>query len=504
MRFLLCQLGAGLPTFKALRRNSGANFRFQTCLALILATVVALANATGAGMVVADTLPRVDMLDKGHNTFSLQETGIITPSWTVMNSPNPATTNSPENQLEAVAALSNEDVWAVGFYASYDDPNFMDGELIEHWNGSQWTVFTFPAQWSRLWSVEAIAKDDVWAVGGKDALHWDGRAWSHIPYAIPGPPTRPGEPALFNLWDIEAVSAEDIWAVGSHANSTLIEHWDGKRWSVVPSPKTIPSTDPTRTGVANVFFKVAAASTDDVWAFGNYANDLSNPNHLSDLVYPPLIEHWDGKRWSLVPSPDVPGNVSFKGIAVVSANDIWAVGAQNVGTSSHNTAPFSQPLIIHWDGVKWSVVPIPGVGPSASLSDISAVSKDDTWAVGTSYNPDTDEEQNIVMHWDGGRWSVVPVPSPDNSRSSLSGVLALPSGDIWAVGTSLTNTLVLRGSYARTAPPEIVPGMPSVGGSASVDELLLLLAAQVAVLSILVGLIIRAITAVIRGRASLQ
>jgi hypothetical protein len=49
-----------------------------------------------------------------------------------------------------------------------------------------------------------------------------------------------GERADDRLSAVSVVSASDVWAVGSspHANggSTLVEHWDGSAWTIVPSP----------------------------------------------------------------------------------------------------------------------------------------------------------------------------------------------------------------------------------------------------------------------------
>jgi hypothetical protein len=39
-----------------------------------------------------------------------------------------------------------------------------------------------------------------------------------------------------------------------------------------------------------------------------------------------LIEHWNGTQWSVVPSPNLMGNNLLRGVAIVSANDVWAVG----------------------------------------------------------------------------------------------------------------------------------------------------------------------------------
>ena len=49
-------------------------------------------------------------------------------------------------------------------------------------------------------------------------------------------------PGGHSLNGVASVSASDVWAVGKyvtssfHAKKTLIEHWNGKQWSVVPSP----------------------------------------------------------------------------------------------------------------------------------------------------------------------------------------------------------------------------------------------------------------------------
>jgi hypothetical protein len=39
------------------------------------------------------------------------------------------------------------------------------------------------------------------------------------------------------LNEVVALAADDVWTVGSHDGLTLIEHWDGSAWTVVPSPE---------------------------------------------------------------------------------------------------------------------------------------------------------------------------------------------------------------------------------------------------------------------------
>src|SRR5438876_2306731 len=100
------------------------------------------------------------------------------------------------------------------------------------------------------------------------------------------------------------VLANDIWALGfGNVNGTLIEHWNGTAWSVVPSPN-----------VVGPLYGVATVSVNDVWAMG-----------FSGVRT--LIEHWDGTSWSVVSSPNVgAGSNQLVRSAAVSANDVWAVG----------------------------------------------------------------------------------------------------------------------------------------------------------------------------------
>ena len=64
---------------------------------------------------------------------------------------------------------------------------------------------------------------------------------------------------------------------------------------------------------------VAAISTNDVWAVGDY---LPNVGGVRTLV-----EHWDGMHWGIVPSPNVGSdNNLFLDVVAISSNDVWAVG----------------------------------------------------------------------------------------------------------------------------------------------------------------------------------
>jgi len=163
----------------------------------------------------------------------------------------------------------------------------------------------------------------------------------------------------------------------------------------------------------------------------------------------------------------------FGDIAIVSSNDVWAVGVQsNGGTKT---------LIEHWNGTTWSVVPSPNPGPSqgsTSLGSISAVTANNIWAAGSYHNQDTDLDQHrtLIMHWDGASWSIEPTPTPGKS-ADLADIAVLPTGEGWAVGIfsdypintydgtyTLPQTLVLNGAnyVAGVAAPQ-VSATPTLG-----------------------------------------
>src|SRR5439155_27132012 len=118
--------------------------------------------------------------------------------------------------------------------------------LVEQWNGSMWSVVSSPnlgTNGSRLNAVAAVSANDVWAVGQFSngtvphtlVEHWDGSAWSVVPSPNLGTATN-----VLNA--VAARATDDVWAVGYGGgggftvSETLVEHWDGSAWSIVPSP----------------------------------------------------------------------------------------------------------------------------------------------------------------------------------------------------------------------------------------------------------------------------
>jgi len=138
-----------------------------------------------------------------------------------------------------VTAVSATDAWAVG--SGGNTP------LIEHWNGSTWSIVSGPAVAGHLYSITALSASNIWAVGG----------------------------------------------MGNRARTPLIEHFDGTAWHLVDQPVST---------YASFLISVSAAGLSDIWAAGGQTGGTSAPV---------LLEHFNGTAWTEVPNPALPANLAY-------------------------------------------------------------------------------------------------------------------------------------------------------------------------------------------------
>lgn len=326
--------------------------------------------------------------------------------------------------LSGVTAASRSNFWAVGVSIQ---PDSSGRPLILHQSGTAaWKVVDVPALHvsGRFAAVDAQGARNVWAVGVKGTApgtpltaHFDGTRWK--PVATP-----PLLGSGASLQGVSVLGPKDVWAVGTRTVSagiaTLVEHWNGTKWQVVPSPNADTFSE---------LHAVVALSPTDVWAVGKKGDEFVLP----------LIEHFDGTAWTIVPA-DVPVPhaelIGLQSISAVNAKDIWAVGQGN--------------LTEHWDGHAWHAVPAPlaSTDPDAAsvLNGVSARSAKDVWAVGSVSG--TPGPSAVTLHWDGVKWSVVPAHV--SGSAILNGVVAPVGGPSVAVGyhlgtaTSPAAPLILR------------------------------------------------------------
>jgi hypothetical protein len=254
-------------------------------------------------------------------------------------------------------------------------------------------------------------------------LHWDGQGWK----AVRTPALGSSGNSSFN--GLIALAADNIYAVGYQpaANGgvlTLIEHWDGKKWSVVASPN--------RSATGNLLSTVTANSPSDIWAAGVSVDEATTSVQT-------LVEHFDGMKWKVVPSPNplpkafLNQNV-LSSVHAVSANDVTAVGLlRDAGQQRELT------LIEHWNGKRWSVIPSPNQsdapGSVNTLTSVTAVSATNLYAVGFFGDAATNgQHETLVEHFDGKQWSILASPTKGMAQQ-LNGAFALPGiSEVWAVG----------------------------------------------------------------------
>jgi hypothetical protein len=239
-------------------------------------------------------------------------------AWTVIPSPNPS--KDPlygVNVLQSVVALAPDDAWAAGWQTINGGAGL--DVVAMHWNGTRWSLVGTPDIENPLFSsLAGLAADDVWAAGSSFAFasphrtlaeHWDGTSWQ----IVPTPNIAGAENVLAS---VAAIASDDVWAVGQTSLDgsrarTLVEHWNGTSWVIVPSPNADPSW--------NSLTGVAAISANDVWAVGVRGQGTSQRT---------LIEHWDGASWSIVTSPNPQrdrGNAAV-GVAPDLSGGAWSVG----------------------------------------------------------------------------------------------------------------------------------------------------------------------------------
>jgi hypothetical protein len=153
--------------------------------------------------------------------------------------------------------------------------------------------------------------------------------------------------------------------LGASAGS-LVEHWNGSSWGIlrVLNPRNATST---------VLSGVSCPSIKSCFAVGNYY-----PNN--SLV----IEHWNGSEWGIMVGITPNGSTAtvLSRVSCPSVKSCFAVGNQRSGA-------FYKTLVEHWDGRHWAVMGSPE--PSgATVSILNAVSCPNTThcaAVGYFQNP---------------------------------------------------------------------------------------------------------------------
>ena len=166
-----------------------------------------------------------------------------------------------------------------------------------------------------LYDITCVAASDCWAVGTDFppgggfhpfTEHWDGATWTLG--ALPSPT---GDDVISG---VGCADVRDCWAVGQEGTGgSLIEHFDGAVWSVVPSGQS----------GFGWLSAITCVSSTDCWAVGSF------------------LDHFDGSAWSTSPQPLPRGYTNA--VACVSSADCWA-GFRDTSSAHHSA------VMLHFDG----------------------------------------------------------------------------------------------------------------------------------------------------------
>jgi hypothetical protein len=285
-----------------------------------------------------------------------------------------STPGSSAETLNAVTGTGPDDVWVAGSMSLGAPPPAGDNTFFEHFDGTSWQAVPGPAgNFSEdpvdVTALAAVSPDDVWAVGTQNAegfgepgtlnlaAHWDGSTWTVVP--TPSLGTSVSQTDV--LTGVTAISTSDVWAsgvefTGCQAASTrggsrlaargrgqvlplalrlrpgglrrlpgatgrclvpYVLHWDGQAWTLTQTP------DPGAFGSA--LNGITALSASDVWAVGQTQSSRKGPVRT-------LTEHFNGTSWSVAGSPDPgkAGDSELFAVASPGGQQLDAVGGAAV------------------------------------------------------------------------------------------------------------------------------------------------------------------------------
>jgi hypothetical protein len=259
-----------------------------------------------------------------------------------------------------------------------------------------------PGVTANLWSVWALAPDNVWAVGRSGTiLHRDANGW-----------VQKQSNTTADLYGVWAATADKAWAVGSGGTIVL---WDGNLWAEVTSGTTQLLFEVFGFGTANAF-AVGDGGTVRRWNGANWITEsgggvVMGPldavwgSSLNDLWISSTGEyvfHFSAGGWM----QEMPtGDVDYFDVWGTGPNDVWAMGYENA----------------HWTGAGWT----PVTSTATYVVDEVWGSATDVWGVGF---------EGTVVHYAGTQFDPVDAGVGTTTLNGIHGV----GTTMWAVGDGAT------------------------------------------------------------------
>ena len=304
-------------------------------------------------------------------------------AWSISPSP----TLGPWSELFGVSCESISFCVAVGFWS----PDGRGGDarsLVETYNGNSWAVSPSrnPGLSNQLWSVSCTKRSFCVGVGQENSSTglvetWNGKVWS----AQLSPVTAGGG----DLLAVSCLSARSCIAAGSTGGSTLVETYDGRVWTILPSPNA-------STTFWTSLYGVSCTAGPSCVAVGAY--------YVSKAIGTmPVVETYDGTTWTITATPSLVSGGELNGVSCPIARNCKAVGVNYSGTDGHNLAET-------FDGSSWVIASTGNVGSQPGLSGVSCVASQWCMAVGSHYGGNSRYLTSVEI-LRGTTWSMLSSPN---------------------------------------------------------------------------------------------
>jgi hypothetical protein len=381
-------------------------------------------------------------------------------SWSVQATPNPTT----DAHLSGVACTSAKNCVAVG--TSTDHFTGSIHTLSMRWGGKFWTILAMPnvPGVAELSGISCLGAKSCMAVGFQNsgsatggvpltlAEHWNGTSWRVQQTANP---TSPFGAFLDSVsCGVGACTAAGYYEPSSGAAPilTLVESWNGKSWSIRPTPNP-PNT------INALLLGISCPSQQSCVAAGYYAVQGMGPAGSPDFT---LAEGVSGGSWSIQPTPNPMGSLGagLNGTSCLSASACEAVGFTADPAGNYVT------LAEDWNGTQWAIQASPSPSSNSSVfSSVSCASATACVAVGNYVSGSV--FQFFAESWNGTMWSMQPPITPSGAVDGhMTSIACVGTGQCTAVGyysTTGNDELPLAESWNASA--WTIQAMPSPAGS---------------------------------------
>jgi hypothetical protein len=358
-------------------------------------------------------------------------TSATTATWSIQSTPTIA--GSTGSALSGVSCTTGTACVGVGDYVNGSGA---DVALAERWNGTAWSVLSTPvptgATGSALAGVFCATTSACAAVGYVNASgvkmtlveRWDGSKWSIQTSANPT-----GGGVLSSV----SCRASQCIAVGQSAQNTpLAERWNGTAWVI--------QTLPAGSGILSGLSCTAANACTAVGQRGSLTQ--WTPQNTS------LAERWNGTAWSIQTTPNANTRNLFlfssrlSGVSCTTATGCIAVGYWS-GWRCNNGKPtcncFQLPYCTHligtlveaWNGTTWAIQGTPSPGEYSELLGVSCVSATACTATGGHGSAPL---YALAEQWNGTAWTYQFPPNPLPNGVTLLGVSCTAVTACTAVG----------------------------------------------------------------------